>query len=493
MAVCSFCRSTLARDGENLRRTGESAELFEDHSPLQLGSAGRWQGVSFTIVGRLQMRYADGTWNEWHALFDNGRSGWLSEDNGRYVMAFDVPLPARLPGPDELQPGQGLTLEGRRWQVASIVRARIAAAQGELPDAPNLVGESPVVDLREAGGQVGTLDYGDPARPRWSVGHGVDLSALALTGLRETSERTLAARSAECPSCGAALAIRLETTQSIVCHQCHAVVDVSQGVGGDLAHYAQRVPSEAGQRPRLPLGATATLALGGPATAWQIVGYVEREVVADDREDEAASWREYLLYARDIGFVFLVDAEDGFGWVRPITGAPVVQGDQATWAGQALRLRDRYTSRVRYVAGEFYWRLARGEHTEHADYAADRHRLNRERTAREVTWSFGDTLDDEDVTRAFGLPPPPAVALPVVGKAGGSGFATIVVIVFAMLLVVWLLNRAGNDRCDAIRDGFGAASSEYRQCLADTSHSSGSLRTGGGSYGGWGSSGGGHK
>ena len=57
----------------------------------------RYQGAAFTLVGRLQYRYADGTWNEWHALFDNGRSGWLSEDNGRYVIAFDAPLDGAAP------------------------------------------------------------------------------------------------------------------------------------------------------------------------------------------------------------------------------------------------------------------------------------------------------------------------------------------------------------------------------------------------------------
>ena len=35
---CSFCRSTLVRDGDALRRVGVSAELIDDHSPLQLGA-----------------------------------------------------------------------------------------------------------------------------------------------------------------------------------------------------------------------------------------------------------------------------------------------------------------------------------------------------------------------------------------------------------------------------------------------------------------------
>ena len=131
IAVCSFCRSTLAREGEALRRIGESAELFDDHSPLQRGTAGRFQGEAFTLVGRLQLRYDGGTWNEWHALFDNGRSGWLSEDNGRYVMAFDAPLRDELPAPAALHPGARRLLDGRLWDTVTLTRIQPSVAMTE--------------------------------------------------------------------------------------------------------------------------------------------------------------------------------------------------------------------------------------------------------------------------------------------------------------------------------------------------------------------------
>jgi Domain of unknown function (DUF4178) len=150
VAVCGFCRSTVVREGDALRKIGQSAELFDDHSPLQLGAAGRAQGAPFTLVGRLQYRYAEGTWNEWHALFDNGRSGWLSEDNGRYVLAFDATLEGAAPATDSLRPGQQISVGGQSWSVASVVAAKLIAAQGELPAKPNLERGFVVVDLRNA-------------------------------------------------------------------------------------------------------------------------------------------------------------------------------------------------------------------------------------------------------------------------------------------------------------------------------------------------------
>ena len=40
----------------------------------------------FTLIGRLQVHYDVGTWNEWYVLFDDGQTGWLSEVGDLYAM-----------------------------------------------------------------------------------------------------------------------------------------------------------------------------------------------------------------------------------------------------------------------------------------------------------------------------------------------------------------------------------------------------------------------
>ena len=172
-AVCSFCKSTVVREGDALRKIGESAELFDDHSPLQLGAAGTYQGAAFTLVGRLQYQYPEGTWNEWHALFDGGKSGWLSEDNGRYVIAFDAPLAGAAPAATSLRAGAPVQVDGQAWSVASVASATLLAAQGELPRRPNLASSFVVADLRNTRGEVGTLDYSAADAPGWSIGRSV--------------------------------------------------------------------------------------------------------------------------------------------------------------------------------------------------------------------------------------------------------------------------------------------------------------------------------
>ena len=528
-AVCSFCRSTLVRDGDALRRIGVSGELFDDHSPLQLGVGGLRQGLSFTLVGRLQYGYFSdpltpvlptsppegavlpggasstlgGTWNEWHALFDNERSAWLSEDNGAYVVAFDAPLPADAPDLANLRAGQRVVVDGRGWDVASVQQVHLIAAQGELPSPPRLEGSFTVVDLRNQLGEVGTLDNSDPQHVAWSVGRSVALSELRLTGLKDdVAEKTLSGRGFACPSCGASLTVTLASTKSLSCHQCKAVVDVSQGVGGELAHYAQNNSGEGGAEPQLPLGKTGTLALGGPPLAWQVVGYQERCDIPDSADDETTFWREYLLYERSAGFAFLVDSNDGWSWVRPLTGAPQVRGETAVWDGVSYKRRYSYNAKVTWVRGEFYWRVQRDERAFVSDFegtGADRSaRLSREQTGNEVVWSGGRTLDAATVANAFGVAPSGRAALrrdesALASSVGsGIGFGKAVLIFGVVMLVLIVMSRCGRDDCGGVRQTFGAASTEYQQCQRNRA-SGGGLRTGGGSYGGWSSGSGGHK
>jgi hypothetical protein len=500
-AVCSFCKSTLLRDGEALKRIGVSAELFDDHSPLRLGAGGTLQGRGFTLVGRLQYSYDGGTWNEWHALFDNGRSAWLSEDNGAYVLAVDSALPADAPGLDGLRAGQRVLADRRAWDVASVVRARLLAAEGELPAPPRLQGDFLVADLRNSQGEVATLDGSDPKSVHWSVGRSVLLADLRLQGLAETTEKTLAGRAIECPSCGSALEPKLGTTKSLACGQCKAVVDISAGVGGELAFFAQNNSGPGGLAPQIPLGKTGQIALstapGGEAAPWQVVGYLERCDLPDDADEDQTFWREYLLWNRTLGFAFLIDAEDGWSWARPVTGAPQASGDIAQYDGVTYRRKYTYSARVTWVLGEFYWRVQRDERALVSDYvgtgAHGTRRLSREQTGNEVTWSAGATLTAAAVAQAFDIAPDARAALErdvkPLSQTRGTKTSTIVIIVL-IFLVLALLDSCDDDDCDNVRASFGASSNEYRQCLAQRG-SGGGARTGGGSFGGW--SGGGHK
>lgn len=501
MAVCSFCRSTLVREGEALRRIGQVAELFDDHSPLQLGMRGSYQGESFTLVGQIQLAYQDddqseGRWSEWHALFDSGKSACLSEDNGAYVLTFPQSLgAATLPDLQYTWVGDSVLIAGRPWVVSAIHQVHVHAFAGELDHVPDQSGSYPVVECRNERGEVLAIEpRHDP--PRLDMGRSVELSDLKLLSggdAKVAQEAALRAKGLECPHCGAALTPQLDACQSLTCGQCKSVIDISQGVGGDLKYYRQ----QNGLEPLIPMGTVGRLMVGGRVDAWQVVGYQERFDSVDD-STENVFWREYLLYNRGRGFAFLVDSEDGWSVVRPITGVPTAKGNHRVWQDVQYRKRYVYSARTSYVLGEFYWPVKQDQVTRNIDYVSrsGQQVLNREQSGKEVVWSVGETLDAKEVMKAFGIKENMLRAFrrdikPWMGDLFVKLLSSSTFWWILFIVVMFTMMRACTDDCAEVKDYYGELSNEYKQCRA--SQSSGGYRgSSGGSYGGY-NSGGFHK
>lgn len=501
MAVCSFCRSTLVRDGDTLRRIGVSAELFDDHSPLQIGASGRYHGEPFTLVGRTQMAWEggpseSGIWSEWHALFDNGRSGWLSEDNGSHVFSFEQNQGQLTPDLKDAHVGEPLIIDGQGWTVSALWTVRVHAMEGELPRSPDLTKSYRWIELRNPQDQVLSVDTSTQPPSRF-VGVAVALPDLALRGLKtESSSADLKSKGHECPHCGAALNPTLDSTQSIACGACHSVVDISQGWGADLAYYKQ----DNGLEPLLPLGSTGVLKVDGVSDSWQVVGYLERCEQPSDPDDEVVFWREYLVYNRLRGFAFLVDSQEGWSVVRPITGVPKPQQGKLLYRDETYRQLYAYRAKTTYVLGEFYWRVARDQTSENTDYTgtgkASKKRINCERSGTEMVWSAGHLLDAAEVMQAFRIDAGQKARFKrdVGSLSSGSTWWWRLLKTqwfwWLVIILIIVMIESCSDDCGEVKDLYGSASTEYQQCRRASG--SGSHGSSGGSWGGY-SSGGFHK
>jgi ribosomal protein S27AE len=493
-AVCGYCQSTVVRNGETLARTGKMAELFDDHSPLQLQVSGVWteggRKQAFTLVGRLQYKYDEGTWNEWHAVLQDGSSAYLSEDNGAYVFTRPWQVQGTLISPaSAFKVGTSTQLGGRAFSVASNQRVMLLSAQGELPRLPELGKLFDLVELRSQGpgggggigsaiapDQVLSIDYSTEP-PSLSVGAAVLLEDLQLTGLKDGAAKDEKGRAFNCPQCGASVLPVLATTKSITCGSCHSIIDLNAGIGGELRHATQDEPI----RPLIPLGAQGQL----QGVVWQVVGFQHRIGQDPADPDEQFGWEEYLLYNRKRGFTFLVDATDGWSLLKPATGAPVMTpgGKSASYLGVRYQAKESYNAETNFVAGEFYWQVTRGQKTANREFQNGKNLLSMEHSPNELTWSVGSQIDSDAVAKAFKLEGKKDLlkrqdAGPASAASSSVGCFTAIVVVFLVLFFVLLLGRCSSN-CDP----------NVENC--SSSSSGGGARTSGGSFGG--SSGGGHK
>ena len=400
LAVCEFCDSTLVRHDQDVEDIGKMAQLAEDRSPLQLGSEGKYQGVGFALVGRLQLRYERGLWNEWYLLFDDQRTGWLSEANGEYVLTFPVAADEPLPLFDKLVAGQRLSLLGRAWTVSNVERAECVAGEGELPFRVAGGYAVPTVDLR-SGKAFATLDYSE-SPPLLFVGEAVALDHLRFSNLRQADPlamRQLDARTFRCPGCGSALSARSADILSVGCASCGAVIDTA-----DKSHRlaSAAMALESGNFvPQLALGSKGVF----EGKALEVIGYMVRACRSDG---QTFDWEEYLLVDEQGGYRWLVQEQGHWNLVDVLADPPLLprQADRpVSWRGQEFRhFSTTREAEVIYVIGEFNWRVRRGDRQEVIDYVAPPQMLSCERSANDLSWSRGIYLAPAEVSRAFALP-----------------------------------------------------------------------------------------
>jgi len=181
--TCEFCRSILVRTDVDWKKVGVEAELPADSSPLQIGTEGQYQNRSFVVVGRILYEYEQGGWNEWHVVYNDGKSGWLSDAQLEYDLSFWTQPPTPLPPAGQIGRAGVFHWENRDYLVTSVTRAHYKGVEGELPF--EYWGKQDMVfaDLRTTSGDFATIDYSEDP-PLLFMGRAVEFDNLHFKNLR---------------------------------------------------------------------------------------------------------------------------------------------------------------------------------------------------------------------------------------------------------------------------------------------------------------------
>lgn len=182
--VCEFCHSILVRRDVNLEKVGEVSDLPADSSPIQISTEGAYRNKSFVVTGRILYEYEQGGWSEWHLVYNDGSSGWLSDAQLEYDVSFLTPPPAVILPAEAIERDQKFQWNQTIYQVTSRTRAHYRGVEGELPFEYWDKRDVFFVDLRTTGGKFATIDYSEP-HPLLFLGEPVEFDDLHLKNLRQ--------------------------------------------------------------------------------------------------------------------------------------------------------------------------------------------------------------------------------------------------------------------------------------------------------------------
>ncbi len=408
LSVCGYCSSAVARVGDDITELeilGQVAPLADIGSPLALGVSGRYDKKGFTLVGRVQLDYGSGPWNEWYAAFDDGRWGWLAEAQGKVYLTFGRAEP-QAPSYPAARVGSRFALGPHELTVVERRRATFVSAEGELPFAVQPGAQFFYCDVEGPDGLFGTIDYGTQPREAESLFLGVERKYedfFDKSVLRDYAPTEAAAGVAmNCPNCGAAVELRApDDAQRVTCGSCESLLDCSKG--SEL--YLMSAAKQRGPDPQIPLGSVGKFEHG----TYTVYGLLTRSVTFDGVR---YAWQEYLLRdERRGGYYWLIDNDGHWTFVRPVSaGAVTERGRSARFENRTYRHFSSSSAQVDALRGEFYWKVQVGDRVGTSDYVMPPYILSHERSPEEATWSAGEYLERDVVQAAFKLKRPLARA-----------------------------------------------------------------------------------
>jgi hypothetical protein len=397
MAVCEFCQATVLKELDAVKDLGRMSSVLEDFSPIQIGTAGKFGGRPFAVVGRIQLRYSAGMWNEWFLLFEDGATSWLGDSSGLYTLTTERKTAGALPAFAAIAPGQSFAIGGNNFTAAEIRTAECIGGQGELPFKVGQGWQARVADFR-AGSTFLTLDYSDSEEPTVYIGVSVTLEELECQLLRE-DEQILASAgkvkgkidALDCPACGSNIKYLPGVTAHLVCPSCQAQLDAA-GPKAQVIAAGQKVEAV---KTSLPLGAQAKI----NGQNYRIIGAMRRV------DDEGTGWTEYLLYNARSAFFWLVETDEGWWKANVMPAWPSwnwPNGSTVTLDKANFNKMYDYTARVTFAAGAFNWRVAAGDQVHVYEFSSAQVRLAAERTDEEMTWSRSTPLAFDQIRAWFG-------------------------------------------------------------------------------------------
>lgn len=323
VAVCSYCQTTVAKDSESINNFGIKSNILSDYSKIKIGTIGTYQNESFSVIGRVQIKYIYGFWNEWFILFSNGLSGWLSDANEELIITLEYKKEnfdflKKILGSNQAYSEIDFNINFSKMDIdkpylinntsflsIDISTAKIIGAEGEIGF--NLFNnqEMKVVDLRKDNIFL-TIDYSESENnPIFYFGEVLTDKNLSLSNYKTIEEINSSNNDIKgklttfiCPGCGTSNPKVNGKINRAYCISCNSQLDISEKTVKFLANGDSK---ERLYETTLKCGNIGTL----NNKKYIVIGVILKQEIGEENK-----WVEYFLYEKNSKGIFLWLQED---------------------------------------------------------------------------------------------------------------------------------------------------------------------------------------
>lgn len=386
------CGSVLQRKEQRELSTVPISIVLNKRSGIQPGTKGKWEGRSFTVLGRIYCWFEEAVFNYWTITWEDDSVGWLGESYGLYFVMEPTKVDKFL-SVKELNrstPGSLSALFQNNEFILNKKQVTLSwEAEGEV--------FLPFIETRYTffeyaspnGDQItvfeGTGDHAIPFRVLPAT-----FQSLSLEGFRESS---IPPKTFPCKQCQQPVTvISYPLAQSCVCGNCGTPYSLQNGIDFKKDGHIRTVDSMA-----IQLGSIGYL----QNTGYTVVGFTVKE----EMNAYHSQWREYTLYNEKEGYAFLSEYDGHWIFLKEAANAPVLLNPnekKLTFNNRQYAIFNSYNYKVEEAKGEFPYNIFDNQKTTCKEYIAPPFIWIQERDKQEgIRWFEGSHLSHWELRSAF--------------------------------------------------------------------------------------------
>lgn len=386
------CGAVLQRKDKQELSTVPVSIVLNKRSGIQPGSKGKWNGRSFTVLGRIYCWFEEAVFNYWTIRWEDDTLGWLGESYGLYYIMETTKVDKYLSVStlNRSMPGSQVELLDKNEFILNKKQVTFSwEAEGEV-FLPFIYTRLTFFDYASpTGEQITIMVGGDDSASPFRV-YPVIFDSLSLEGMRQVA---LPPKTFPCKQCQQPVTIlSYPQAQSCVCGNCGTPYSLQNGIDFKKDGHVRTAGAMA-----IQLGDTGKLR----GANYQVVGFTVKE----EMNAYHSQWREYTLYNENEGFAFLSEYDGHWIFLKEAAAAPVVLNPNEKKIivdGRRYDIFNSYNYKVEEAKGEFPNNIFDNQKTTCKEYIHPPFIWIQERDKQEgIRWFEGSHISHRELRNAF--------------------------------------------------------------------------------------------
>lgn len=438
-AVCT-CGSAIQRSKDGSLVKSDLPVIKENDSIVQPGTTGTWNGLSFTVYGRMRCWMLESVFNYWTILFSDGQLGYLGEGYGIYAIYRKSDITDLLTSfqMNNLKTGEKMEIGTKKYYL---LERRHKCEQWDLEGQasfPMNKQRQHIIELSsEQWKHIEFIEFDHEVIAAFDVIY-CSYDSLTFNNTRSSGNTGMEFICSKCKETIRAVTYPYAQSCSCTNKKCGAWYTLR---GKSYVAHKERNNTDIG--PEIELGTSGII----NGITYQVIGFALKE----EKNEYRSQWKEYTLYNQQHGFAFLSEYNGHWIFIRENCDSPVVynynRADFLEKDYERFEVYNDYKFDVVNAFGEFPYNIFNDEGTRVREFIAPPEVWMVESSGHEgITWYHGEHVDRKKIINNFNFPggPPSKQGVGAVEPKGYINTGKMLVGALVAFLVLLILQGTLN-------------------------------------------------